>query len=215
VIEKISQIKESDILNAAAVLRKGGLVAFPTETYYGLAVDPFNEDALARLFQVKRRSHLKPVLLLIDKLDQLKFIADHVPDVFNHLISEFWPGPLTLVFPAVSGLSSLLTGNSSTIGARQSSCSIATRLVSEFGGPITATSANKSGYKPALTAEEVSHIFNSDVDMILDGGKTPGGRGSTLIGYRSDKIYCIRKGCIKLKDIKESIRNEFFSQLKD
>jgi len=197
-------VVDPQIKEAVRLLKQGGLIAFPTETYYGLGVDPFNKEALQRLFRVKQRTVDKAVLVLVADKSQVKLFADSEPVGFNDLMTGFWPGPLTLVFPARSTLPELLTGGTGTVGIRQSPDRTASRLLREYSGPITATSANRSGALPATTAAEVNEIFGSDVDLVLDGGATPGGQGSTLVGY-DHGIFCIRPGKIPFETILNSL----------
>ncbi len=197
-------VAEPQIKEAVRLLKQGSLIAFPTETYYGLGVDPLNKEALQRLFRVKRRTADKAVLVLVADQSQVERLADSIPCDFNKLMAAFWPGPLTLVFPARSILPELLTGGTGTVGIRQSPDITASYLLQEFAGPITATSANRSGALPATTAAEVKEIFGSEVDLILDGGATPGGQGSTLVGY-DQGIFCIRPGVISFETIQNSI----------
>ena len=184
----------SSILDAAAVLQQGGIVAFPTETYYGLAVDPECERAVAKLFQVKQRQAYKPLLLLIDRSEQLYDLVSEIPHKYVELMEKFWPGPLTLVFPARKDLSRQLTGNTGTIGVRISPHPIARKLVRKMGKPITATSANLSGVAPAKTADEVFEMFQDKVDYILDGGKTAAGLCSTVVGLQDGHLTILREG---------------------
>ncbi len=181
---------------AAGLLRQGGLIAFPTETYYGLGVDPFNAEALRRLFAVKRRAADKPVLVLVAEQNQVPLLAEETLEPLRLLMNHFWPGPLTLVFPAKKNLPELLVGGSGTVGIRQSPEPTAARLVAAFGGPITATSANRSGEEGAVTAAEVEAAFGAEIDLILDGGRTLGGAGSTLIGWDGQALRCCREGRI-------------------
>ncbi|RUM35841.1 MAG: threonylcarbamoyl-AMP synthase [Desulfobulbus sp.] len=192
------------ITQAARILRQGGVVAFPTETYYGLGVDPFNTTALERLFAVKQRSSKKAILLLIEKKAQVDVFARHIPHDFISLMARFWPGPLTLVFPALPRVSSLVTGGTGTVGIRQSPHFLVQQIVQMYGGPVTGTSANISGHPPATTADQVAEIFGSDVDYIVDGGITPGGNGSTVVGFRQT-IFCIREGLIPFSHIKSCL----------
>jgi L-threonylcarbamoyladenylate synthase len=188
---------ESALLKAAECLRQGGLLAFPTETYYGLGVDPFNSTALQRLFAVKQRPAAKPVLVLVENQTQVPLLAAQVPDALQELMNRFWPGPLTVVCPARPDLPDLLTGGTGTVGIRQSPEPTAARLLAAFGGPVTATSANCSGQPAAVTAAEVTRIFGSQIDLIIDGGRTPGGTGSTLIGCDAQgRLRCLREGRI-------------------
>ena len=194
-------VNGESLYRAADILWKGGVVAFPTETYYGLAVDPFRSQALERLFQVKRRRKELPILVLVGETDQVPLLAREVPQVFHRLIERFWPGPLTLVCPALPTLSPLLTGNSGTVGLRQSPNKTANRLIQTFGGPVTATSANVSGFPAAVTADGVARIFSDEIDLILDGGTTPGGKGSTLVGIEGPTLRCLREGKIAFADV--------------
>lgn len=195
------QVTDEALALACAVLRAGGVVAFPTETYYGLAVDPFNQAALARLFVLKGRSADKPVLLIIDNVSQLSTLVAQVPPPFPPLMEKFWPGPLTLVFPGAPSLPGMLTGNRGTIGVRVSSHPVARKLVRAFGRPITATSANFSGHPAAVAASGVVDQLGSEVDAVLDGGETPGGQGSTLLGYQEGKVCLLRAGVVPFAEI--------------
>lgn len=195
-----------ELAKALAVLRAGGVVAFPTETYYGLAVDPFNPEALSRLFALKRRSSDKPVLTLIERREQLALLARRVPELYLPLMDAFWPGPLTLVFEAVPALPALLTGSTGTIGVRISSHPIARRLVAAAGQPLTATSANYSGQPPAVSPAEVMAQFGPRVDFVVQGGSTPGGGGSTLVGLSGNDLVELRSGVIPFAAILDQAR---------
>lgn len=195
------QVTEEAIAKACALLRAGGVVAFPTETYYGLAVDPFNQAALSRLFALKGRAVDKPVLLIVDNPSQLSTLVAEIPSPFTLLMERFWPGPLTLVFPGAPSLPGMLTGHRGTIGVRVSSHPVARRLVRAFGRPLTATSANFSGHPAAVAASGVLDQLGPEVDAVLDGGVTPGGQGSTLLGYQEGKVCLLRAGVIPFAEI--------------
>ena len=195
------QVTEEAIAKACAVLRAGGVVAFPTETYYGLAVDPFNQAALSRLFALKGRAGDKPVLLIVDNPSQLSTLVAEIPPPFPLLMERFWPGPLTLVFPGAPSLPGMLTGHRGTIGVRVSSHPVARQLVRAFGRPLTATSANFSGHPAAVAASGVLEQLGPEVDAVLDGGVTPGGQGSTLLGYQEGKVCLLRAGVIPFAEI--------------
>jgi len=194
-------VTDEAIAHACAVLRAGGVVAFPTETYYGLAVDPFNQAALSRLFALKGRSPDKPVLLIIDNPSQLSCLVAEIPPPFTILMEKFWPGPLTLVFPGVDSLPQMLTGYRGNIGVRVSSHPVARKLVRGFGRPITATSANFSGQPAAVAAGGVLDQLGPEVDAVIDGGETPGGQGSTLLAYQEGKVCQLRAGVIPFSEI--------------
>lgn len=189
-------ITAATLRRAAEIVRGGGVVAFPTETYYGLAVDPFQPAALERLFAVKRRPADLPILVLVSGPEQLGLLAASVPPLFSVLIDRFWPGPLTLVCPARADLPTRLTGNTGTVGVRRSPLAAANQLIAACGGPLTATSANLSGQPPAVTAAEAFALFGDSVDLVLDGGATPGGQGSTLVGVRAGRLCCLRAGVV-------------------
>lgn len=189
-------VTEEILCRAAVILKSGGVIAFPTETYYGLAVDPLQHQALERLFRIKRRARNLPILVLVSGKEQIHLLASELPTVYHRLIDCFWPGPVTLVFPALPTLPPSLTGDTGTIGLRQSPNETANRLIAAFGGPITATSANISGAAAAVSADEVTRIFGVEIDMVLDGGQTPGGSGSTLVGVRGESLFCLREGKI-------------------
>lgn len=203
-----ASVSQKDIEQAASILRDGGLIAFPTETYYGLAVDPCQEPALERLFAAKQRPAVKPVLVLVPDRGQVDHLADAVPHLARRLMDMYWPGPLTMVFRARRELSAMLTGGTGTIGLRLSPHPVARALLEAFGGPLTATSANRSGGQAACTESEVQEIFGRDVDMILPGGPTPGELPSTLIAFEENSIICIRDGCISCREILDSVRQE-------
>jgi L-threonylcarbamoyladenylate synthase len=191
----------ADLNRAVTVLNQGGVVAFPTETYYGLAVDPVNPLALNHLFTLKQRETSKPILTLVDDRESLSSLVQEIPSFYVPLMDEFWPGPLTLIFPARVNLPALLTAGTGTIGVRQSSHPFARQLLRAFGRPITATSANISGSDAAVDAYEVRSQFGGRIDMVFDGGRTSGIVGSTLVGFAGDGIKLIREGVISFEDI--------------
>ena len=133
-------------------------------------------------------------------------MTDVVPDIAGQLMGRFWPGPLTMVFSARKELSLLLTGDTGTVGVRISPHPVAQALLRAYGGPLTATSANRSGGKAASTESEVREIFGNDIDMVLSGGRTPGRKPSTLIGFTGNSIECIREGCIPCSEITKAIQ---------
>ena len=186
---------------AAAVIISGGIAAIPTETSYGLAVDPFNAGSLERLFEIKRRPATKPILVLIDEVDRLSRLVSEVPESFWPLMDRFWPGPLTLIFPAKPDLPSLLTAGTGTIGVRISSNRAASEICRQAGGMITATSANVSGEQPAWSAEELINSFSNSIELIVDGGGLEQVPPSTVIRSENNEVVLIRPGRIGLGDI--------------
>ncbi len=185
---------------AVTVIAQGGVVAFPTETFYGLAVDPFNEKALERLFGLKRRSLAKPVLSLVEDEWQLGRLVAHIPSFYPALMRKFWPGPLTLLFPALSSLATFLTADTGLVGVRISSHPQARALVRKYGGPITATSANISGCPAAVNAVEVRHQL-PEVDFLIEFDEFVQGSASTIISYEKDMPVVVRSGVIPEAEI--------------
>lgn len=196
----------TDLNRAVAVLNNGGVVAFPTETYYGLAVDPLNPLALNHLFALKQRDIAKPILTLVDNRESLTYLVHEVPIVYSQLMEKFWPGPLTLIFQAKIDIPTLLTAGTSTIGVRQSSHPFARQLLRAFGRPITATSANISGHDAATDAYEVKANFGTQIDMVFDGGKAPGVLGSTIVGLDGNQLKLIREGVIPYDQILRTVK---------
>ena len=177
------------------VLGESGLIALPTESFYGLAVAPFDEQALARLWQVKGRSEGKPILVLIGDRSQLEPFVRSIPPAATVLMNAFWPGPLTIVFAAALGLSDALTAGTGSVGIRLSAWQPLVDLVRRVG-PVSGTSANREGVPPPRTAEEVQHSLGDALDLIIDAGPTPGGQPSTVIDVRGP-IRMIREGSIE------------------
>lgn len=193
------QVLDEIIRNGVAHIKSGGIAGIPTETYYGLAVDPENEKALNKLFRVKQRPDSKPVLVLISTRDQLKSLVSDIPDTYLHLMDEFWPGPLTLVFPARPEVSKLLTAGTGTVGIRLTPHPVARALVEAMGKPITATSANISGKPPARSASDVGRMFGDKIDCIVDGGESGEELPSTVVRPSGDGFCIERHGVVDLR----------------
>ena len=193
------------IQKAARIILQGGVIAFPTETFYGLAADARNEAALKKIFQVKDRGEGKPILLLVAARGWLTGLAQEVNAQAERLMEEFWPGPLTLVFRASPYVSPLLTANTGKIGIRHSPHPVTQALVQAVGRPVTGTSANLSRRPSASTAQEVLHSIGEGLDAILDGGKTSGGPGSTVLDVSGPSPQMIREGMLSLDELKPFI----------
>ena len=187
------------------VLEAGLVVAIPTETYYGLAADPFNPQALKRLFALKRRPPEKPVLLLLGSLEQLDLLATSIPPWAEELISRFWPGPLTLVFQARKDLLPWLTGDTGKVALRLTSHPLARKIALAFG-PVTGTSANLSGQPPARSAQEVAESLAPD--LIVDAGPTEGGAPSTIVDVTVFPPKILRPGKVSREELKAALGEE-------
>ncbi len=191
------RISESSLRDAGDVVRGGGIIAFPTETFYGLGVDPFNVPAVQRLYDLKGRSpQTRPILVLIRSRHELQALVSEITSAAERLMQACWPGPLTLVFRAAVPVPSVLTAGTGTIGVRLSAYPDVQRVLEMFGGPLTGTSANRTGHPPVTTAEEVERAFGADVDLILNGGPTPGGLPSTVVDTTVSPPRLIREGCV-------------------
>ena len=197
--------RERSVEAAREALRSGGVVAVPTESFYGLAVDIGNEAAVRRLFEVKGRRPDSPVLLLLPSLLSMDRYAARITSQARRLAERFWPGGLTLVFEAAPRVSPLLTADSGTIGLRLSSHPVPTLLAKAMGGAITGTSANRSGRAPCCTAGEVADSLGPDLALILDGGPTPGGEGSTVLDTTSHPPVVLREGMVSRRALAECL----------
>jgi len=191
------KLPEEDLLvQIARILQEGGVVAYPTETFYGLAADAANEAAVARVFAIKGRPTAKPLPLIIGTNDDLAWAAAATCVAARLLIAAFWPGPLTLVLPARPHVSPLLTAGSGKIGIRLSSHPIAAGLARILGRPITATSANRSGHTAHTCPQKLATALATELDLVIDGGQAPGGKGSTIVDVSLTPPAIIRDGAI-------------------
>ena len=190
------------IHEASKVILSGGVVAVPTESFYGLAVHALNEKAIERLFAVKGRREDNPLLILINSTETLDSYALRVSNRARKLIARFWPGGLTMVFPAAPILPPSLTAGTAKIGVRLSSHPVPRALAEAVGAPITGTSANRSGQPSCSTAEEVMEAVGEDIDLILDGGRTPGEKGSTVLDVTADPPVVLREGIVSREELK-------------
>jgi L-threonylcarbamoyladenylate synthase len=187
----------AQIAEAAAAICRGEVVAFPTETFYGLAADALDPEALDRLFLLKGREAEQTSALLVADLPMFAGLCTEVPARALELVAAHWPGPLTIALPARSDLPVAIVCDG-FVAARVSSHPLAQALVAMSGRPITATSANKAGAAAARTAAEVRDHFGTQTLHVLDGGQTPGGAPSTLVRLRGLKVEVLRKGAIEI-----------------
>jgi L-threonylcarbamoyladenylate synthase len=187
----------SALLSAAAdVLRGDGVVAFPTETFYGLAASVQSAKAIARIFAVKGRPETKPILVLVDSIAMAEWLAVRMSATARALMRTHWPGAVTLVVPARPWVPSTLTAGTETIGIRWPSHAVAVGLVRALGHPVTAPSANPTDAPPPRTADDVVAYFGDGLDLVLDGGATPGGMPSTVVDVTVDPPRLLRRGAV-------------------
>lgn len=183
-----------EITFAAEALRRGEVVAYPTETFYGLGVNAMDELALARLRLLKGRGAEKAISILVGDVEMLGLVCKPPSPLARRLIAKYWPGALTLVLPARSGLPGPLVQDG-CVAVRISSHPTARALVSAFGAPLTTTSANRAGEPPATTPEAVEEVFEGRC-RVLHAGATPGGAASTLVRVRGAKMEILRRGAV-------------------
>ncbi len=189
-----SPLSPKIIEQAVVCVQSGGVLAVPTDSFYALAVWAFHQLALERLLLIKGGREGSPIPVLVGDRSQVELLTENIPDVAPKLMEEFWPGLLTLVLAASPELSPILTGGQNTIGVRQPDDPRVCELL-KHTGPLTGTSANRTGQPPARSAEEVMQQLGSDIDLILDGGSTPGGKPSTVLQVAPEPRI-IREGAI-------------------
>jgi L-threonylcarbamoyladenylate synthase len=190
---------------AKQVLLSGGIVAFPTESFYGLAANIMDDNAIRRLYSIKERQENQPILILIPNRNSLGKYVEEIPEIALKIMDRFWPGGLTLIFRANDKISPLLTAGTGKIGIRLSGHNVATGLSQTVGYPITGTSANKSGQPACINAREVYDAIGKELDLILDGGETKGEKGSTILDVTVDPPLLVREGMVR---IDKSIRGQ-------
>jgi L-threonylcarbamoyladenylate synthase len=204
IAEKSVSVQVAEIAgldDAVAALRAGELVVYPTETFYGIAADPFSPSALKKLFAIKGRDPQKPIALIAaDALVEFEVAAD-VPAIARRLAAAFWPGPLTIVLPARVDFPPHLVGPDGGVGIRVSSHPIARALSEQLGRPITATSANRSGEEPATTLQAARKSLGEKVKVFLEGGVLSASAPSTVVACDAHSFRVIRAGAISEREV--------------
>jgi len=194
-------------LTAAEVIARGGVVAFRTDTFYGLGADPFNTAAVARIRELKGREDNKPILLLVSDPEQVERVIAERSEMFSRAAVAFWPGPLTIIGVAVAELPEEITAGTGTVGVRLPADENVRTLVRECGGILTATSANPSGCEPARSAQDVVEYFPDDsprsLDLILDGGEVTVTEPSTVLDATTSPPRVVREGAIRRELIQQ------------
>ncbi len=190
---------DPDLKQAARLLAQGGLVVFPTETYYGIAAAIDRPQALERLVSLKGRTPDKPIALIVGDREQVTLISENIPLAATNLMNRFWPGPLTLILPARKDLHPYLVSSDGGVGVRQSPHPTAARLSQALAKPITATSANLAGKPPVTSPQDLDPTIQKGVDLVLDDGPTPGGPPSTILDPRQSPPLLIRPGAVRVE----------------
>jgi L-threonylcarbamoyladenylate synthase len=200
------QSPDQEILGKAAQwIKKGGLVVFPTSTFYGLGAHAFNASAVQRVFRVKERRPQKPILILIACLVDLIPLVQSVPTAARRLINAFWPGDVTLVFYASEVFPPNLTGHTGKIGIRLAAHPVASALVRAVGSPVTATSANLSGKGGCVSVTDLDPQIKSRVDLVLDAGELGSGKGSTVVDVTATPPKILRAGVMSVEKIRAAL----------
>ena len=188
---------------ALAALRRSEAVVFPTETFYGLGANALDAEAVERVAALKGRGAESPIAVIVADRAMLAQIVSEIPPAAEKLIARFWPGPLTLVLPAKTGIPAPLVNAEGKIGARVSSHPTAARLARELGRPLTATSANPSGREPARSIAEARAYFEARIGVYLDGGALTGQAASTVAEISGAEVKILRAGAIAAEELKK------------
>ncbi len=182
------------IERAAQVIRAGGIILYPTDTVYGLGCDPFNMQAVGRLFEIKQRPESKGVSLLIGDRRWVQELCHSVPPLFDRLAEEFWPGPVTFLFAAASRLSPLIQGDENKVGVRFPNCPFLERWMKTIPGPVVSSSANLSGQSPSSSVSELQALFGDQVNLFLETGDLETVSPSTVVDLSVDPPRLVRQG---------------------
>ena len=204
-IEDTKQIKDEELAEAAQILRDGGLVAFPTETVYGLGANALDEAAAKKIYAAKGRPSDNPLIAHISCLEELKPLVAYIPEAGRKLAEAYWPGPLTMVFPKSDIVPYGTTGGLDTVAVRMPSDPVANRLIKLAGVPVAAPSANTSGRPSPTTARHVWQDMEGKIEMILDGGPVGIGVESTIVDVSSDVPTLLRPGAITMEMLRETV----------
>ena len=191
-------------VEAVQSLRSGGIITIPTDTVYGLGADPFNANAVQKLYTFKGRPDGKPIPLILGSVEDIHSVAQNLPEFFFHLTDRFWPGGLTIVVES-KDLLPVLTAGGNTVGVRIPDNPLLLKILRAFGGPMAITSANLSGEPPATSIQEIDEELASRIDVIVDGGKTPGPVPSTVYDISVSPPIVRRQGVIS----EETLAKEF------
>ena len=197
---------QADLSPLVALLRRGGVVAIPTDTLYGLAADPCSPAAVRQIFTVKRRPAERAVPLIASSLAQVRASLGDLSDDGARLAARFWPGPLTLLLPTPQHLAPEVTGDGPTVGVRVPAHAAVCALAEAFGAPITATSANISGEAPTADPDEVARQLGDALDGLLDAGVLAGGLPSTIVDDTSRPARLVRAGAVPWEEIEACLR---------
>lgn len=200
------QKSNSTLIRIKTALKEGKVIAYPTDTFYGLGADPLNKTAVSEIFRIKNRPEEKPILVLIHSEQQLDSLVETISKEAKQLIEKLWPGPLTLIFRSKNHLPENLTAYTGTLGIRMPNNLFARNFLKAVGHPLTATSANLSASKNLTTAKEVREHFGQKVPIIIDGGKPTGDKSSTILDTTVSPPRLIRSGACPKEKIEATLK---------
>jgi len=203
---KVLSAGEEAIDVAARILAEGGLVAFPTDTVYGVGAHAFQPDAVERIYMAKVRPRDKAIPILLAQADDLALVAEGITETAWLLAERFWPGGLTLVLPKKANVPDVVSAGGPTVAVRVPDHPVPLALIAALGAPLAATSANLSGRPSLVTAGEVEAELGGRIELILDGGRCPGGVPSTVLDLTTDPPTILRAGAIGVKEIRSAWR---------
>ena len=197
-----SKVPEVDeIKKAAQYILDGQVIAYPTETIYGLGADVFNRKAVKKIYDLKARDYGLPIAILVSSTQMLRELVTAIPERAEALMRRYWPGPLTILFEVNEKFPKSLVTNTGKVGVRISSHPIVAALVAQAGRPITTTSANLSGFPPSLNVKHLQKYFGEKIPCIVDGGECEPSRGSTVVDVTQETMRIIREGTIPAEEI--------------
>jgi L-threonylcarbamoyladenylate synthase len=205
-------VSQREIQKGVKILQKDGVIAFPTDTVYGLGADAFNSTAVERIYEIKNRPKYRQFPLLIADVKQLTTLAEPIPEIAWFLARRFWPGGLTLVLSKKDSVPAYLASRP-TIAVRIPNHPVCQALIKHLGNPLIGTSANISGQPAALTAEEVEHQLGGKIDLIINGGQCPGGKESTIVDITHKPPVILRQGIIPSQEIDKAYK-EYLEEAK-
>ena len=203
-IKDSEQIEDRELMEAARIIREGGLVAFPTETVYGLGANALDEEAAKKIYAAKGRPSDNPLIAHISCMEELEPLVSRIPEAGRRLAEAYWPGPLTMVFPKSGRVPYGTTGGLDTVAVRMPSDPVANRLIALAGVPVAAPSANTSGRPSPTTAQHVWQDMNGKIEMILDGGPVGIGVESTIVDVSGSVPTLLRPGAVTMEMLRET-----------
>lgn len=197
---------KASIAEAVSLLERGEIVAFPTETVYGLGAVAFDPMAVAKIFEVKRRPHFDPLIVHLAGAEGLDRYVEKIPPEAERLMAAFWPGPLTMIFRKRPVIPDIVTAGLPTVGIRVPSHPVAHDLIATLNKPVAAPSANQFGYMSPTRVHHVARSFAEHVPLVLDGGNARHGIESTIVSFHDDGVFVHRHGAVTVEELSEHVR---------